>query len=105
MVTNEELQFIQYWEENRGKRKKFLRQLAIGLPLGFLFALAIFINVASGWYKKATMVIKAEPSLILVLIVAIISIVIFISVYSAKHKWDLNEQRYKELMSKREHKN
>lgn len=103
MFTAEEKKFISYWERNRDKQRKFFKQLALGLPLGLLFAVAIFINLLSGWYKRATMVLNAYPSLrslILVLIVAILLIVVFISVYSVKHRWDLNEQRYRELLGK-----
>lgn len=89
-----------YWEQNRDKQKKFFRQLALGLPLGMLFASAIFISLVSGWHKRASMVLNADPSLITlipVLIIAVLLIVVFVSVYSVKHKWDLNEQRYREL--------
>lgn len=103
MLTDQEKMFIDYWKQNREKQKKFFKQLALGLPLGLLFAAAIFINLISGWYKRATMVFNSYPSLpslILVLIAAVLLIVVFVSVYSVKHKWDLNEQRYKELLDR-----
>ena len=103
MLTDQEKKFIDYWKQNREKQKKFFKQLALGLPLGLLFAAAIFINLVSGWYKRATMVFNSYPSLpslILVLIAAVLLIVVFVSVYSVKHKWDLNEQRYKELLDR-----
>jgi len=103
MLTDKEKMFIEYWRQNRDKQKKFFKQLALGLPLGLLFAAAIFINLVSGWYKRATMVFNSYPSLpslILVLIAAVLLIVVFVSVYSVKHKWDLNEQRYKELLDR-----
>ena len=103
MLTENEKMFIAYWKQNRDKQKRFFKQLALGLPLGLLFAVAMFINLVSGWYKRATMVFNsypALPSLILVLIVAVLLIVVFVSVYSVKHKWDLNEQRYKELLDR-----
>ena len=97
MLNEQEKNFLEYWEKNREKQRKFFKQLAIGLPLGTLFAVAIFVNVASGWYKRAASVINANPSFILVMIIAVILIVVFISVYSVKHRWDMNEQRYREL--------
>jgi len=103
MLTDKEKMFIEYWRQNRDKQKKFFKQLALGLPLGLLFAAAIFINLVSGWYKRATMVFNSYPSLpslILVLIAAVLLIVVFVSVYSVKHKWDLNEQRYRELLDR-----
>ena len=105
MLTENEKMFIAYWKQNRDKQKRFFKQLALGLPLGLLFAVAMFINLVSGWYKRATMVFNSYPSLpslILVLIVAVLLIVVFVSVYSVKHKWDLNEQRYRELLGRGE---
>lgn len=103
MLTEEEQRFLQYWKANRARQKKFFKQLAIGLPAGVLFALAIFVTLVSGWYKRATMVLNAYPSiksLIIVLIIALLLIVVFISVFSVKVKWERNEQRYRELLSK-----
>lgn len=102
MVTTEEQRFIEYWEENRLKRKRSLRQLAIGLPLGLLIGMGIIVNVASGWYKRAAMVINAKPSFVLVLIIAIILIVLFISIFQSRLRWDQNEQRYRELVGRKE---
>jgi peptidoglycan/LPS O-acetylase OafA/YrhL len=102
MLTEEEKRFIQYWEQNRLRRKKIWRQLAVGLPFGVLLAIAICINFFSGWYKRADLMLHADPSLILVLLVAILLIVLFIVVFSARHKWDMNEQHYRELLSRKE---
>jgi hypothetical protein len=105
MLNEEENRFVEYWSKNRLRQKKTLKQLAIGLPVGVLFAVAIFINFTSGWYKRATMIFNAYPSvrsLILVLIVAVLSIVVFVSVFSVKVNWERNEQRYRELMLKKD---
>ncbi len=105
MLTEEEKQFIKYWEANRLKRKKVWKQLALGLPLATILIGAIFINFFSNWYKKAEMVRnevqqKSSASLILVLIVAALVIVVFITIFSVRHKWDQHEQRYRELISR-----
>lgn len=71
--------------------------MAVGLPLGLLFVIAIFANFFSGWYKRADMVVNTDSSLIMVLLVASLLIVVFFSVFSARHRWDINEQRYLEL--------
>lgn len=105
MLTEHEKRFVAYWSANRSKQQKFYKQLAIGLPFGVLFALAIFINFTSGWDKKATMVFRAYPSvksLILILLLAIILIVVFVSVFSVKVKWEKNEQRYREIVNRSE---
>ncbi len=48
------------------------------------------------------MIVNADPSLVLVLLVAIILIIVFISIFTVRHRWDLNEQRYRELIAKRD---
>ena|SRR5688572_15396422 len=102
MLTEEEKKFIEYWENHRLRRKKLLKQLAIGLPLAVLIVAAIFINFFSGWYKRADMMLRANSSLIIVVLVAIVLIVGFTSVFSAKHQWDMNEQRYREFLAKKD---
>ena len=102
MLTESEKDFIRFWEENRIRRKKIFRQLSIGLPLAAVLVGAIFINFFSGWYKRADMMLHADASQVLVLLVATLLIVVFIVIFSARHKWDMNEQRYKELLSRRD---
>lgn len=41
-----------------------------------------------------------QSSLLLVLLVAVLLIVVFIVIFSVRHKWDINEQRYRELLSR-----
>jgi uncharacterized membrane protein len=102
MYTEEEKGFIEYWEQNRDRKKKVFRQLAIGLPTGVLLVTGIFANFFLGWFKRAEMTLRREQSsLILVLLVAALLIVVFIVVFSARHKWDMNEQRYRELLSRK----
>ncbi len=105
MFTAEEKDFIAYWEANRLRRKKVWKQLALGLPLASLLIASIFINFFSNWYKKAEMVRneavqKNNASLILVLVVAALLITVFIVIFSVRHKWDINEQRYRELIAR-----
>ena len=102
MLSEEEKNFVEYWENNRLRRKKFLRQLALGLPLGVGFVVLIFINFFSGWYKRAGMELNTDASLFPVLLIAAMLIVVFVAVFSARHKWDMNEQRYKELIAKKD---
>lgn len=105
MFSKKEEDFIKYWEENRLKQKKFFKQIAIGLPFGVLFAVAMFVNFTSGWDKRVTSITKTYPSfksLILVLIIAVLAIVVFISVFSVKVKWEKYEQRYRELKARSE---
>ncbi|MCX6316987.1 MAG: hypothetical protein NTW29_06835 [Bacteroidetes bacterium] len=102
MLTQEEKRFIEYWENNRNRKKRLLWQLAAGLPLGVFLALAISVNYFSGWYKRAAMEININTSGVLVVLVGLILIIVFMAVFSAKHKWEMNEQRYRELKAKEE---
>lgn len=100
MLSAEEKEFIEYWEQNRDKRKKVYKQLFIGLPFGVLFVAAILISSLSGWYKRATMTINVDSSSVILLLVASLLIVAFIVIFSARHRWEMDEQRYQELKGK-----
>jgi len=102
MLTEDEKLFLEYWEANRLRKKKVWRQLSVGLPLGVAMVIGIVINIFSGWYKRADMKIRTDGSVILVIVIAAILIVIFTTVFSAKHRWDLNEQRYREFLAKKD---
>ena len=102
MLTPDEEKFIEYWEANRLSRKKLLKQLYVGLPFAALLVIAILVNFLSGWYKRADMEIRSNSSLILVVVIAGIGIVVFTTVFSVRHKWEMNEQFYRELMAKKE---
>jgi membrane protein YdbS with pleckstrin-like domain len=104
MLSVKEEEFIKYWESARLQKKKVVKQLAVGLPLGVILVIAIFFNFFSGWYKRADMAMSEEdPTIILVLLVAAILIVVFVVIFSARHRWEMNEQHYKELVSRRDH--
>jgi uncharacterized membrane protein YfcA len=104
MLTEDEKSFIDYWEHNRVHKRKVLKQLSVGLPLGVLLVAAIFLNFFSGWDKRALVVINNDPSLIIIIIIACLLIVAFIVIFSVRHKWDLDEQHYKELITRRDRK-
>ncbi|MBS1654115.1 MAG: hypothetical protein JSU05_04650 [Bacteroidetes bacterium] len=100
-LTPDEEKFIEYWENNRFKQKKFVKYLQVGLPLGVFIAVALAFDVFSGWYRRAQMALNTEPSLILVLLVAVVAIAVFISIFTVRYRFDQNEQRYRELLAKK----
>ena len=100
MLTQREKDFIVYWEKNRDKQKKTFRQFLIGIPIGLLFAVPIFINFTAGWYKRAAMMTGTTDFNPVVLMVALLIIVAFIAIFSKKHQWDMREQQYRELLAK-----
>lgn len=105
MYTKEEETFIAYWKEERKRKKRKLRYVLAGLPIGIIIVMAIFINFFSGWYKKATMVANADPSIFIILIIAGILIVAFMAIFASYHKWDINETRYRELVARKKYEN
>ncbi len=100
MLTEQEEKFLIYWEKNKERDKSIFRQLSLGLPIGLLIGLGILLNFASGWYTRATMVANSQ-STPLVLILAVIIITVFCSIFYKRHQWEMNDQRYQELKIKK----
>lgn len=103
MYSKEEQDFIQYWEQNRLRKKKSFSNILIGLPIGMIIVIAIFINFFSGWYRRANMEANADPSVFIILLIAGVMIVAFYTIFTSYHKWDMNEKKYKELLSRKNH--
>ena len=101
MLSSEEKEFLRYWEKNRIRQKRTFYQLLVGLPIGIIFGVPLLLNFLAGrfWYKRADSVAVSQfsPGL---LIIAVFLIIVFIAIFSKKHRWDLNEQRYIELKAK-----
>lgn len=100
MLNKQEKDFIDYWGEQRKRKKQYFKKLSIGLPLGVAIVFAIIITTLSGWYKRADMVIRSNSSLIIVILIAAVAIVIFIIIFSVRHRWDQNEQQYQEILAR-----
>lgn len=96
--SRDEEKFMAYWEAERGKQKKLLNQLMLGLPVGILFSVPIIVNFLLGrfWYKRADAVGLSQfnPA---VLIVAVLLITVFIALINRRFRWEKLEQQYKEL--------
>ena len=98
MLTKDEKLFLAYWEKNRDKEKKVLRQLAYGSPWGLVFALPVLIAVIfNDWYKNMIPISKSQ---IILILITVIGIAVFYSIFRMKFKWEHNEQIYKELKFK-----
>ncbi len=98
MLNDREKQFIAYWEENRLKEKKLLKQLMVGIPVGLLFATPVLISVFSSrfWYKRADAVAISQVNPV-VLIIAVLAITAFVAIFHKRHQWEMREQQYLEL--------
>ncbi len=100
MLSAEEKEFMQWWEQNRSKEKRLLSQLAVGLPLGLAFGFPILLSVMfRGWYKNMPYVSGSQLTIILI---AILLLVVFYAIFKMRFKWEMNEQRYHELKQKLE---
>ena len=100
-MSKEEERFILYWEQNRLRRKKVVRQFLLGIPIGLLFVIPIIINFTSGWNKHADVEANSPDFDPRVLFIALLLIVGFTSIFYQRHKWDQYEQRYRELLARR----
>lgn len=101
MLTEKEIAFIEYWEKAKNRQKKLIYQLAVGLPVGLLFGLFIIINFYSGWYKRAEMISNSRFNPV-VLYIAVIIIAVFFAIFSKKFQYEQLDQKYRELLAKRE---
>jgi membrane protein YdbS with pleckstrin-like domain len=103
MLTQEEEDFILYWQQNRLQKRRWIKQLSVGLPMALALVAGIAVNLFSGWYTRAQMVLFRESaSLVIILLIAAVALVIFMIVFSSRHRWDQLEQRYLELMQRKE---
>ncbi|RYZ00515.1 MAG: hypothetical protein EOO11_01285 [Chitinophagaceae bacterium] len=100
MLTAEEQAFVAYWAVQRDRRRTVASRISSGLPLGVGIVLVLFLSIATGWYQRATMVMRTHSSVILVIVLAAVGIVLFMSYFSAQHEWDQNEERYQVLLQK-----
>lgn len=101
MLSAEEEKFLVYWKENREREKKFSRQLLAGLPWGLLIGAGIVTALfTGGWYVRATMEANSESNPF-VIIIAVVGIAVFVGVFYKRHRWEMNEQHYDELLQKK----
>jgi hypothetical protein len=101
MLSRHDEAFLLYWEKNRKREKKLLRQMFIGLPLGLLISGGIVFSLDLGWYSRANMVANSQMNPY-VLLIAVIAIAVFTAIFYKKYKWDMNEQHYRELIFKKQ---
>ena len=101
MLLKEEEDFLKRWQNNAEKEKRKVRLVLVGISGGLVVGIAIIVMLTSGWYVRANMEANTELDPF-TLIVAIIIIAVFCGFFYKKHKFDINEQRYKELLEKKQ---
>jgi divalent metal cation (Fe/Co/Zn/Cd) transporter len=101
MLTPEEEKFLVYWSDKRNRVKSGFKQYRTGLSIGMVLGIGIIISLLSGWYSRANMVANSQ-STPLVLLLGIVIISVFCSYFYKQFRREADEQRYKELMVKKE---
>ena len=103
MISEKEIKFLRYWEQNREIESTFLSKLTRGLPMALLFGLPIILSVVvvriffPDWYMKIS---QTSPGMFITAVIAMIIIILFYSFFRMQFKWEMNDQLYKELKSK-----
>ncbi len=98
MILDDE-QFQIFWAKNSIKQKSSLRAFLLGLSSGFAVGACVIIALFSGWYPRATMVATSKMSAT-VLFLAILGISVFVAFLYQKFRWEMQDQRYKEILAK-----
>jgi membrane protein YdbS with pleckstrin-like domain len=103
MLTQKEIQFLQYWEQNRQMESQFGRKITAGLPMSILFASPILLLIGvvyffiPDWYMKIS---KTSGGAFVTVVVALLVFIFFFSFFRMHHRWENNEQLYQELLIK-----
>ncbi len=98
MLTKDEKLFLEYWEKNRDKEKKTIRQFTTGIPIGLVFALPVLLAVIfHDWYKNMIYISNAQ---LIVIMIGVFIVAVFFGLFRNKFKWEKNDQLYKELKFK-----
>jgi hypothetical protein len=105
MLTREEEQFYNFWQNNREDFSKFSSKLLRGLPTAALFGLPIILLIAiiyffvPDWYIKIS---KTSAESYIVVFIAIVIFISFFAYFKMHFKWEMNEQYYLELKNKKD---
>lgn len=98
MLSKENESFLVYWSQNREKQLKSLRPFIVGLSGGLAIGICILLVLESGWYERANMVANSRLSSV-ILLIAIILISLFMAFFYRKFRWEMQEQRYLEMLA------
>lgn len=98
MLMQDNETFLAFWSENREKEKTSSRPFMIGLSAGFAIGISVIGVMESGWYERANMEANSKLNY-LVLLLAILLISFFMAFIYRKFRWEMQEQRYLELLA------
>lgn len=98
MLSHENEEFLASWAKNREKERTSTRPFLVGLSGGFAIGIAVILVLESGWYTRANMEANSRLSSV-VLLLAILIISFFLAFFYRKFRWEMQEQRYLELLA------
>ncbi|MES2371589.1 MAG: hypothetical protein V4557_03350 [Bacteroidota bacterium] len=98
MLSHENEEFLASWAKNRERERTSSRPFLIGLSGGFSIGIAVILVLESGWYTRANMEANSRLSSV-VLLIAILIISFFLAFFYRKFRWEMQEQRYLELLA------
>lgn len=93
-------EFFEYWPKNSKKERSSKRAFLFGLSSGIAIGVLVLITIYAGWYPRASMVANSKMSST-ILFMAIIGIAIFVAFIYQRFNWEQQEQRYLELVAKK----
>ncbi len=99
-MTIEEEKFLTYWTVARKNYFKSPMAYLKGFSGGIVLGVFIVLLIASGWYQRANMVANAQANPF-VLLMVIIAVSVGMGFIYRRFKWEMNEQKYAELMHKK----
>jgi len=100
MLSSTDETFLAYWSKNREQERTSTRPFLIGLSGGFTLGISLILVLSSGWYERANMIANSRLSSI-VLLIAILVISLFMAFFYRKFRWEMQEQRYLELLARK----
>ena len=104
MLSKKEEDFIMYWESVRLTQNSFMSKLIRGIPMSIIFTFPVLLSVAlvyflsPEWYTKISQNLNGSFAPILI---GLFLCVMFFSFFRMHFKWEMNEQMYQELISKK----
>lgn len=103
MLTKDDEKFLKYWSEQRSKKRPYFGLASVGFRWGVLIVVGLAISLfAAKFSRKANPVLESDRSIILTVMIAGLAIVLFVTYFTAQHKWDQNELHYQELLRKKQ---
>ena len=100
MLNSEDEIFLAYWAENREQQRTSIRPFLVGLSSGFMIGVSLLLLLSSGWYERANMEANSRLSSV-VFLIAILLISFFMGFIYRKFRWEMQEQRYLELLARK----